>query len=296
MTNQELIRYNQFLLAEMDLTRRRVIKLIYRGDSLSNLCERLNVDYNGDLTNIELVLKRLFMVGEKSRRYYSLDGNFDIDDTDNYVFERISKYFKDSLENKNLNCTYFFIRNSTLANFFADKNNKYIFLRIIEKADYQERLHIRNYYLTLLHQLAAINYKNKSHFVSTSEDYKIAEKFARQNTDSNKVILHCWQPIVKEREIITKYNLPKYSLGPFDYQKEVSVLGGILPHFISGLELMSTNRFHPNPNILNNEVSDQIFITGLEIDQTNFRKVWALTNYRRSLVTDGESIWEGASK
>lgn len=295
MTNQELIRYNQFLLAEMDLTRRRVIKLVYRGDSLNNLCERLNVDNNGDLTNIELILERLFMVGEKSRRYYSLDGNFNIDDTDDYVFEKISKYFKDSLKNKNPNCVYFFSRNKVLANFFADKHNKNRFLRIVENANHHERLHIRNYYLTLLHQLAAINYKNKSHFVSTSEDYKIAEKFARQNTDSNKVILHCWQPIRQEREIITKYDLPKYSLGPFDYQKEFSVLGGILPHFISGLELMSTNRFYPNPNIFCNEVSDQIFITGLEIDQTNFGKVLALTNYRRSLVTDGQSIWEGVT-
>ena len=292
MTQEELIRYNCFLLTQLDLMRRKEIRALYRGDSLKNLCEKLNVDYNNGASNVKDILERLFMVGEKAIRYYTDNETFRIEDANNFVFDKIMGYFKSSLKAKNTNTIYFFERNKTLRNFFSDTNNKRIFLETIDRADKNERLSIRNYYLTLLHQLAAINYKRKSHFVSTSNDYKIAERFANHSSDGHRIILHCWQPIKRERSVIKKYKLPSYSLGPYDYQKEFSVLGGILPHYISGLEIKSSNDFYPNPNIFKQEITNDTFLNGLDIDQRNFHNIIRLTNYKTVLKTDGLEMWE----
>lgn len=292
MTQEELIKYNCFLLTQLDLMRRKEIRALYRGDSLKNLCEKLNVDYNSGNANVSNILNRLFMVGEKAIRYYTINENFRIEEADDYVFEKIMEFFKSSLKAKNTNTISFFIRNRILKEFFSDSHNKKVFINIIESADKKEKLSIRNYYLTLLHQLAAINYKRKSHFVSTSKDYVIAEKFANHNSDGHSIILHCWQPIKNERRIINKYKLPTYSLGPYDYQKEFSLLGGIFPHYISGLEIKSSNYFYPNPNIFRQEIKKETFLNGLNIDQRDFDNIIKLTNYKIAIETDGEDIWE----
>lgn len=292
MTKEELIRYNSFLLTQLDLVRQKEIRALYRGDSLENLCEKLNVSYNNGNANVKEILNRLFMVGEKAIRYYTINENFRIEEAEDYVFEKIMEYFKNSLKVKNTQTIYFFERNKSLKEFFSHGDNKNKFLDTIDSANKNERISIRNYYLTLLHQLAAINYKRKSHFVSTSNDYKIAEKFANHKSDGHAIILHCWQPIKKERSIIKKYKLPSYSMGPYDYQKELSVLGGILPHYISGLEIKSSNDFYPNPNIFKHDISYETFLFGLDIDQRDFHKIIRLTNYKTTLETNGLDIWE----
>lgn len=272
--------------------RNKIIRTIYRGDSLENLCEKLNVYYDEENTDISTILERLFIIGEKSKRFYTDEEIFKIDNTDNYVFEKIIKYFKDSLKNQNRNIITFFDRNLELKIFFSKKQNITVFLSILDNASSNEKFAIRNYYLTLLHQLASINYRNKSHFVSTSVDYKIAEKFSRSSGSKYRVILHCWQPLKEELRIIRKYNLPTYTLGPYHYQKEISMLGGILPHFIAGVEFSNSKEFYPNPNIFKQNISDKTFLSGLDIDQTKFDDILLLTNYKRSLVTNGVDIWE----
>jgi len=184
----ELKRCNEFLLNLIFLEQKGKIKRNYRGDSLMNLCEKLNVNYLQENTDIDILKDRLFMVGDKSKRYYIDDNNFEIDDYQDIVFEKIIKYFRDSITNKNKNVITFFEQNRMLKDFFWNKNNKLKFIQIINEIPTYERLIIRDYYLTLLHQLAAINYKNKSHFNSTSKDYRIAEKFSKSNRNKENII------------------------------------------------------------------------------------------------------------
>ncbi|WP_028374941.1 hypothetical protein [Leeuwenhoekiella sp. MAR_2009_132] len=292
MTNIELERHNDFLLKQIELTRKRIIQPIYRGDSLRNLCYRLNVEFNEMNTNIETLLDRLFMVGEKAQRYYTDNENFRIEEADDYVFNKIVKYYNDSLKSKNKNTIFFFERNKKFTEFFMNKANKKIFIQQIENADHQERINIRNYYLIMLHQLAAINYKKKSHFVSTTKDYKIAEMFANGKRENYRIILHCWFPIRANKNVLLKYGLPTYSIHPYQYQREYSILGGILPHFISGLELIESKEFYPNPNIFKQEIDNSTFLNGLKINQENFHNIANLTNYKRTLTTDGNKTWE----
>lgn len=295
MTNLELQRYNEFLFLINTLSYRREISQIYRGDSLENLCKKLNVQYLQENTDVNLITERLFMVGEKAKRYYIDDSSFKINNYEDVVFKKIINYLKDSLKNKNNSIKYFFERNSVLRDFFSDKNNQPIFLERIKNASEYEKLSIRDYYLTLLHQLAAINYKNKSHFVSTSKEYKIAEKFSNSKKDKNRIILHCWQPEKSEKNTVKKFKLPTYSFHPFQYQREYSLLGGILPHFIHMIEFCDQNIFIPNPNIFKQEINDYTFYYGLDIDQSNFTEIIELTNYKKSITTNGTIYWENST-
>lgn len=290
MTNLKLQRYNDFLFLINTLSYKREISQIYRGDSLKNLCNKLNVSYLEENTDVNLISEKLFMVGEKAKRYYIDNGSFEIDNYEDIVFEKIIEYLNDS--NKNIKNKYFFERNPILSNFFGNKNNKPIFLERIRNASEYEKLSIRDYYLILLHQLAAINYKNKSHFVSTSKDYRIAEQFSNSKKDKNRVILHCWQPIKNEKNIVKKFKLPTYNFHPFQYQKEHSLLGGILPHFIHMIEFCSQNKFILNPNIFKQEINVYTFYYGLEIDQSKFVEMVELTNYKKSITTNGLDYWE----
>ena len=276
----------------MELTRKKIIQPVYRGDSLKNLCNKLNVQFNGKTTDIETLLNRLFMLGDKAQRFYTDNENFRIDEAEDYVFERILNYFKESIKSKNKNTIFFFERNKKFTDFFTNKENKQTFISKIRKATSSDKINIRNYYLILLHQLAAINYKKKSHFISTSKDYKIAEMFSNGKREKHRIILNCWYPKKRNSEIIKKYDLPTYNFHPYQYQKEYSVLGGILPHFISGLELVESGDFYPNPNIFNQNITNSTFLNGIEINQKQFHKIAILTNYKRTLTTDGKNTWE----
>lgn len=295
MTNLELQRYNDFLFSINTLSYKREISQIYRGDSLKNLCKKLNVKYLQENTDTNLICERLFMVGEKAKRYYIDDKGFRINDYQDTVFRKIIKYFNDSIKNKNKDIKYFFDRNSALRDFFLNSNNMYIFQEKIREASELEKLAIRDYYLILLHQLAAINYKNKSLFVSASKEYKIAEEFSRSRKEKYRVILHCWQPIRNEKDVVKKFSLPTYSFHPYQYQKEYSLLGGILPHFIHMIEFCYQNEFIPNPNIFNQDINEYTFYYGLDIDQRNFFEILELTNYKRSITTNGIVYWENHS-
>lgn len=266
---------------------------MYRGDSLKSVCEKLNIDYSNIISNIPILLERLFMVGEKGKRYFqNLDG-FEINNTEYYVFDKIMKYFEDSLKNKNPFVAKFFERNKDLKEFFSNRDNKKEFVKIIAKLNNRDKLAVRNYYLILLHQLSAVNYKDKSHFVSTSSNYGIAKSFAEsKKSKADRIIIHCWQPVSLERKIAQKYGLPTYKIYPYPYQREITILGGIFPHFIMGIEIEHSNKFYPNPNIFKKDITKDTFLYGLDIDQSNFDDVISSTNYKKMIVSNGLDIWE----
>ena len=293
LSKRELELYITFLLKQNELIRKRIIRPIYRGESLANMCEKLNVEHKGAETNYERLAEILFIVGDKSKRYFKdLDG-FTLNDTDNSVFDKIMDYFKESIKNKNKGVQAFFENNSNLKIFFSTKQNKKIFSNALKPLNKIDKLAVRNYYLILLHQISAINYRDKSHFVSASTKYDVAKTFSGLNKNKiDKTILHCWQPIKREYQIIQKCGLPTYVSAPYFYQKEITIFGGIFPHFISGLEITHSNLFFPNPNIFNNEITNSIFLDGFNINQSDFKTIIKKTNYKKSIISDGNETWE----
>lgn len=271
---------------------------LYRGDKLSNLYDRLGLFYNHRNLDYKQLLSRLFMVGDKSRSFYA-DEFFEpaqgrqikIDDCTanvyNYIFDNINS----SIKSKNIHTKSFFNKNEKFKDYFLNKAaNKMAFTSGISSLDKNDQVYFKNYYLVLLHQLGSINYKASSHFVSTSTDSTVAGRFAGDNYYSKKVMLHSWMPINSQGKIFNKLKLPKYIGKPYSNQKEVSVLAGILPHYIIGLEIIDDEKFFINPNIFINLIDNNLFINGLDIDQGDFDDVIKLTKYKDSFEVRGNKV------
>ena len=121
-------------------------------------------------------------------------------------------------------------------------------------------------------------------FLSTTTDFEVAENFA---TDT---IFYCWLPIKKSQVSNTKIvvkdissKIKKYDIvingEVYPEEHEVSLLYGMLPHFLIGILNTKNNEFWPNPAIqriekgtegMVNEKRYPVWSHGLYIDQANF--------------------------
>lgn len=300
LSRQELMKFNEFLLKQIHLTHRRIIVPLYRGDKLKNVHDRLGIFYNEDNPDYEQLLSRLFMVGEKSRIFYSdkffksQRGRFiKIDDCNENVFNYIFDNINSSIKSKNSYTIAFFEKNEEFKQFFLNKAiNKKIFSSAVLSANENEQIFFKNYYLILLHQLGSINYRDSSHLVSTSINSLVAQNFAGDKFSSKRIILHSWTPVNNRVANFRKYGLPKYKSVPYKAQKEISILAGILPHYIIGLQVIEDELFFINPNIFLNSINDNLFVDGLNINQDDFDKVLKQTKYKNSFEVLGDKIRE----
>ncbi len=67
MTKDDLEKYIEFLLTQNELSRKKNIRIVYRGDTLENLCKKLNVEYRGASTLINTILERLLWSVKKEK-------------------------------------------------------------------------------------------------------------------------------------------------------------------------------------------------------------------------------------
>lgn len=295
----QLIHFSSFLLMQSELVSKRRILTIYRGDKLKGLYDKLGVDYYQGDTDLSILLSRLFMVGEKAKRFYSesffgfsKNNLIKLSDCDESVFVNIFNQIRNSIKSKNLNTLKFFENNPSFMEYFSDKNNKGHFSNSLLSVGSEDRIQFRNYYLTLLHQLGAINYKDKSLLVSSTTSQRIAEEFAGNPTLDKSVKLHCWMPVNRRRRQFKKLGLPRHVGSPYPNQKEVSILAGILPHYILGLEILGDGKFYFNPSLFSNSISEALFLEGIDIDQEKFDEVLMQTNYEHGFVVTGNNFKE----
>lgn len=298
--NAELSKINEFLSLLLQECSGGHIKMVYRGVKVENIFNVLKVYYNPNSPDYKQVLDRLFMLGEKGRHFYEdsflgVSGRkFKLHDVGEdvflYIFEKIGKA-ADSAREHHVN---YFRRNDSFREYFIDKKNKPLFLAMAQKQDERVRFMMKNYYLTLLHQLAQVDYKKKSALVSTSEDKNTAKQFAEHSRSKPGFLLHAWIPTSPSlKKYIRRTGLPTYQNEPFKKQKEISFLAGILPHYIIALEVIGKGIKFYNPAILNNDITPFTFFNGLDIDQTNFESVLKQTNYTSYYLTDGIDLIEG---
>ncbi|HEY4149386.1 MAG TPA: hypothetical protein VGM41_10670 [Chitinophagaceae bacterium] len=276
----EIAKIEEFLLLLLRESSSGRIKMTYRGDKIENLFERLNIFFNPRLPDYEQMIERLFMVGEKSKHFYvdtltSVPGRqFKLDDVGEASFAYIFDQLTEVTKSKRAHHVEFFRKNDSFRNYFKDKGNKPFFLSDIEIMDDRKKLIIKRYYLTLLHQLAYVNYKKKSILISTSEEKNIAKQFASHSRQKPGFRLHVWTPTAIS---LVKYfkgsGLPMYKHVPFKIQEEVSFFAGILPHYIVALEVMGKRKIFYNPAILTNNITPFTLLNGLDIDQSNFENV-----------------------
>ena len=294
MKEREYIKYNDFLLKQIELNQQKKIEIAYRGDSLKNLYKRFGIIDDETEYHKQELLKRIFLIGDKSKYFYKRN-LLNFSETPDYIgfndnnkneIEKIFNYFNNSTKSKKTYIIDFFIKNIELRNYFENEENCNHFVNEITISKQQKAY--RNYYLKVLHQLYILEYKKKSHFISTTTDKNVAYDFAGKNG----VIIHCWTPKLKLRLLFKKYNLPKISYLPFKKQYEETILAGVLPHFISAIEILSEFKTYINPNIFVNNVSQKVFTEGLNIDQTEFEEYILKTQFRKSFTIAGRKITE----
>jgi len=286
---------DKFQKLKLNLSRNGNIRLLYRGDNLNSLYKRFGVVNDKSQYNRNELLKRIFLIGDKAKYFYKdeilkrnkYERNIPLLDSDDEIIDGIFNQIWAAVESHKPYLLDYFEHNRDLKGYFGDPVNRKYFINSINAT--KDKFRYRNYYLTILHQLYFLEYRNNTHFVSTSTKVDVAKSFAGKVG----VIIHCWEPVTKlKRLLLKKYNLPRQNKLAFKEQSEVSLAAGILPHYIIGVEFLENNEFYFNSNILASEISEVIFMFGLNINQDNFFSVLRKTGFRKSFSIRGRRLEE----
>jgi hypothetical protein len=163
-----------------------------------------------------------------------------------------------------------------------------------------EKLNFRDYYLRPLHHLGAVGYYNNSVLLSTTAEFNIAQKFARSRKTSSSIIFVSWVNInaryrgLDEKLIdINKTAHPTYKKSFYPQQNEVTLRGGILPHFLIGY-IKENGEMELNPNLFATEKDfRRILAEGFDIDQRNFVNRLKETDYTVYFTVDPfGNVWD----
>lgn len=263
-------------------------QIIFRGVSIERACKIAGVksSFLGDhKKTLNKLGRSTFFIGEKASSYsYKSDEvsfPIDINNVHDDIFKDIFNEFKHLVNSrKAINNSF----DNNFLNYFITFN-EIQFVESIDKMDDEQKKLIKFYYLWLLHTIGDTAYKKYSHFVSTSKNYEIANKFGHRE------MVYCgWIPrpikdravylgsIVQSIDLIKSVGLPFYSDEPYPSEQEVSVLGAIFPHYILGIYHLPLKKFLINSYLLEGETmdlinsgfSDAIISFGVKIDQTIF--------------------------
>lgn len=266
-----------------------IITRLYRGVNIDYLSEKLKSN------DIEELGKRLFFIGEKPNHCWNDKDNykyFEINQVDTVVFEYIFNSFSKikNAKYKNINKVKFINNNKTIFNFFVEQN-KQEFINSIKKQS--NKLQIRNYYFSILHQLGDENYTDISFLVSSTLDIEQAKYFSGENNRNRKgIIINFWDK--KNIENNFGEGVICFKGKPFKRQKEVSLFGGIFPHYIYSFEYNGKEYFNPALYSLQDDIDIidcTILFSGFDINQNNFtEKVQKWSSYVRAISKNEERL------
>lgn len=270
-------------------------KVIYtfRGES------NLDRHYCADISNIRLLSDHIFMLGEKSKTFYS-DYAEDEQPIEEFIYDTIEKSLVYSDKYTDNRIPIFKQNNPDFVKYFLGDNRE-AFCKFIRKR--KDRDYIIDYYIAFIHTIDS-SIKNADSFVSTTTCHKTALGFRGENPEE-AVVIFCWLPkekkysgMIKCESInvkdnrIAKLGLPTYDKSLSEEHKEMCMKYGILPHFILGYQV-GNDKFIINPNVLkNNSDIDTLVKFGLDIDQSNFKDYISQSNYRRSFVVTSNGIYK----
>ncbi len=269
-------------------------KFIYRGDKKEKLYPIYGLSKK---SSDEQFRDTLFILGAKANMFLmKLPGinEINIDDANNSVFNLIFKMLSNLLKREFLFGPIrrfvgdFKKRESGVINFFSNQDNEYRFIDIISNLTPKQQIIVRDYYLGLLHHISKSEYYASSFMLSTSIDFSQASKFAssKEEKDSeNPLIIFGWVPykyegvlsvpdfrILRRNINMEVIGLPVYEKSFFPYQKEVTLKGGLLPHYLLGYLYNKRGEkiFEINPALFN--VSDTWNGIELPVDQSTFHQ------------------------
>ena len=192
-----------------------------------------------------------------------------------------------------------------IISFFCNKDNERRFIDIVDKLTLPQQIIARDYYLGLLHHISKSEYYASSFMLSTSIDFSRASKFAwnrEEKNSENPLIIFGWVPykykgvlsvpdsrILREKINMETIGLPVYEKSFFPYQKEVTLKGGLLPHYLLGY--LDNNKedvvFEINPALF--ETNDSWDGIELPVDQSTFHQCLQNTLFGRYFTLEEDN-------
>jgi hypothetical protein len=275
---------------------------IFRGEKVANAYEQSGIKISSDdNSNFAAHGKVIFFIGTKAKSYlydnddvvFPIDINYTHHSLFEGLYEEIESLIKD-IPNE---------FDSDFKNYFSSKS-KIDFTTAIISLHKDEKQSIKIYYLWLLHVIGKSKYKKYSNFLSTTKDHKVASFFG------NDELVYCgWIPrpikkkaaylgsLMQMQRHIKSIGLPTYNDEPYHNEQEISLIGGLLPHFTLGIYrhprlLVNTNLLEKKSLFLiNHGMSEMIIKMGIAIDQTNFSESEEFKNskYKRWLTYSEET-------
>jgi hypothetical protein len=290
---------NEFINALLDEDN---CQLIFRGESISHSYRKSGIDENypkqGDNFKFCVHGKSIFYIGSKADSYLfnfnEVDFPINLNNTDKDLFDSIYKEFKENIDHQTLE------KETEFKHFFDEKTAEDFTQKILNLEE-DERVMVKYYYLWLLHVIGETSYKSYSNFLSTTKDYETANDFG-----NDELVYVGWIPRpIKKRAIylgsliqfsrrLKKLELPTYSDEPYPDENEISLIGGLFPHYIFGIyhqkrNLVLVNNYLLESNMLNlikDGLSSLIIKHGIGINQSNFSnsEFLKISKYKRYLT------------
>lgn len=288
----------------------RIKTLIARGESDSNLL----IHYNTNTSNPTLLCEFMFNIGEKGRLCLRDDKWVDPDDVTEDNFKNICKMLSDALKSASKGSA----NRIKKLQAFISRNKRFVtsllksadgIVKKYSKLSTGDKKMVNLYYLAILHTINTIKYKNKSGFLSASQNIETAEKF------EESLLIIGWVPkyhpishvdsqgLKPYHDVCRTVKLPVIDSPVYPQQAEISIRYGILPHFIIGLKIK--NDFYVNPALFETmelftrctsinqlkKLRNEVILHGLRVDQDKFMEYCRLTNYQRYFTTCGNQYY-----
>lgn len=274
-------------------------RFIYRGENKSKLFKLYNCSDFASFSH------SLFLIGNKGRGFIENVSRSSIgkkkwrlNDIENEIFEDLFKIINVILKKPDDVVLCFSLNNKVLSDYFKNIKNVFSFKFNVSQLTKVEKVKVRDYYLTLIHQFEDECFYPISSLLSVTTDYAVADGFSGENKE--KIVLFGWLPFNRKsdkyeitydylnltKKILSENNLPAYSNSFYPSEKEISLKGGILPNYIIGYLYSDRDSeifFDINPNFMSLKDNSKFWIEdGLPIDQSGFWHELKKTNFQGS--------------
>lgn len=289
-----------------DASKNKKVLTTFRGDSYASLADRVGCESGWD----GVIYQRTFYFGAKSKHFLENNKTVakrrhlnSIEDVSEATFEFLFKKIAKICHADAYKGHPFWDANRDIVELFTNPENRAYFLSRVNAASEEMKVLVRDYYLYLLHTAGRKGVADESMLVSTSTQWLQAEAFVSR-LNAGKIIYYYFVPAPFERYCITSQisthafdlirylSLPVYAFnsGLYPKQREVSIRGGLLPHFMLGILRVDLNEFVVNPHLLAmpEEDLDSILVSGIKIDQSDFNDRIKETLYQRYAELDGD--------
>jgi hypothetical protein len=190
--------------------------------------------------------------------------------------------------------------NSNFVEYIANNDNRSKFILLANKLTSSDQLLTRDYYCWLLHTAANQRFHSYSYYVSTTTDPEISNNYSNENGPVSilyfipKPIYRfatSFETILKASKLLININLPVINSEVYPDEFEISIKGGLFPHFIIGFYEYENDKFVFNHHLFKNSNKSikSIFKNGLEIDQSDFFEYIKKTSYHSgvAMFSDG---------